>query len=292
LACRALLLGGRAGPPQHRILRAAILILVSALVCGALRADDGGSASGDPNWKLVWSDEFNGDAIDPSKWSFEVNGKGGGNGELQYYTDRPHNAQVEDGKLVITADKEDYSGPDGSRHYTSARLVTKGHADWKYGRIEARIKMPKGQGMWPAFWMMPAGDVYGSWARSGEIDIVEVLGNAANTAYGTIHYGDRWPKNVHTGDKFVLPAGDFSDDFHVFAVEWKKDAIRWLIDGKVYETQTKWNTVAAPFPAPFDQNFFIVLNLAVGGAWPGPPSPATRFPQRMEIDYVRVYQAP
>jgi beta-glucanase (GH16 family) len=257
-----------------------------------------GSSAGAPvsdgppcKWKLVWSDEFSGGDIDRSKWTFEVNGRGGGNGELEYYTDRLHNARVEDGKLIITADKEEYSGADGARRYTSARLITKGHADWKYGRIEARIKMPKGQGLWPAFWMMPADNVYGGWARSGEIDIVEVIGSTPNTAYGTLHYGDSWPHNVHTGGKFVLPSGDFSDDFHVFAIEWEKGVIRWLIDGKVYQTQTQWSTVAASFPAPFDQNFFIVLNVAVGGAWPGPPSDATQFPQTMEVDYVRVYQA-
>jgi|GEM_PF-1618408 len=243
------------------------------------------------NWKLVWSDEFDGDKIDSSKWGFEVNGEGGGNGELQYYTDRPGNAHVENGHLIITARKEDFRGPDNkSKHYTSARMNTKGKFSWKYGRFEARIKMPKGKGIWPAFWMMPQDSVYGGWARSGELDIVEVIGHQPNIAYGTLHYGDKWPHNTHTGDKFTLPSGDFSDDFHVFAVEWEEGVIRWYIDGQLYETQTKWYSNGGPFPAPFDQNFFIIFNLAVGGQWPGVPSAQTVFPQTMEVDYVRVYQ--
>jgi beta-glucanase (GH16 family) len=244
-----------------------------------------------PNWKLVWSDEFEGDSIDMAKWQFEVNGDGGGNNELQYYTDRKKNAQIRDGKLVITAIKEDYTGADGKKKpYTSARLKTKGKGDWKYGRMEARIKLVKGKGMWPAFWMMPTDAVYGGWARSGEIDIMELVGHEANTVYGTLHYGDGWPKNVHTGDKTVLKSGDFDDDFHVFAVEWEEGVIRWYLDGVRYQTQTKWNSVSGPYPAPFDQKFFIILNLAVGGAWPGKPADSTRFPQSMEVDYVRVYQ--
>jgi len=258
---------------------------------GTPAAPGNAHATVNANWKLVWSDEFDGTSIDSSKWGFEVNGDGGGNNELQYYTDRPENAKVEDGHLVITAIKENYKGPDGkSRHYTSARMTTKGKFSWKYGRFEARIKMPKGKGMWPAFWMMPQDSVYGGWARSGELDIVEVIGHQPNLAYGTIHYGDSWPHNTHTGDKFALQSGDFSDDFHVFAVEWEEGEIRWYIDGQLYQTQTKWYTNGGKFPAPFDQNFFIILNVAVGGAWPGPPSPETTFPQTMEVDYVRVYQ--
>ena len=258
---------------------------------GAPAADAGDHATVNPNWKLVWSDEFDGDSIDKSKWNFEVNGDGGGNNEQQYYTDRPENAKVVDGHLIITAIKEDYKGPDGkSRHYTSARMTTKGKGFWKYGRFEARIKMPKGQGLWPAFWLMPEDSTYGGWARSGELDIVEVIGQRPNIAYGTIHYGDSWPHNVHTGDKFTLPSGDLSDDFHVYAVEWEEGVIRWYIDGQLYQTQTKWYTNGGKFPAPFDQNFFIILNFAVGGAWPGPPNSSTTFPQTMDVDYVRVYQ--
>jgi len=243
-----------------------------------------------PDWKLVWSDEFNGDSIDRSKWSFEINGNGGGNGEMEYYTDAPENAHIENGKLLITAIKDGVDSSGQSHAFTSARMTTKNKFSWRYGRFEARIKMPKGRGVWPAFWLMPEDEVYGGWARSGEIDIVEEVGDQSNTAYGTIHYGDNWPNNVHTGDKFILPSGDLGDDFHVYAVEWEEGVIRWYIDGRLYQTQTKWYTNAAPFPAPFNQKFFIILNFAVGGAWPGAPSPDTVFPQSMAVDYVRVYQ--
>ena len=263
------------------------------LVPGPLRAQkDALAAPPDPaRWRLVWSDEFNGSAIDDKKWHFEINGKGGGNDELQYYTKRPANAAIQDGRLVITALKEDYNGPDGHRDYTSARLVTQGAGDWKYGRFEARLKLPKGKGVWPAFWMMPTENVYGTWPLSGEIDIMEVIGQEPNVQHGTLHYGDPWPKNVHTGGEIKLPEGDFSDAFHVFAVEWEPAAFRWYLDGKLFHTETKWWAAGAAFPAPFDEKFFLILNVAVGGAWPGPPDDKTVFPQRLEVDYVRVYQS-
>jgi beta-glucanase (GH16 family) len=242
-------------------------------------------------WKLVWADEFNGTSLDMSKWQFEVNGKGGGNNERQYYTDRKENAKVAGGNLVINAIKEKYTGPDGKRDYTSSRIKTKGKGDWLYGRMEARIKLPEGgKGIWPAFWMMPTDEKYGGWARSGEIDIMENVGHQPSTLYGTLHYGDSWPKNKHTGDKLELTSGKLGDAFHVYAVEWEPGVMRWYFDGKRYQTQTKWDTKAAPFPAPFDQRFFIIFNLAVGGQWPGDPAPSTKFPQQMLVDYVRVYQ--
>jgi beta-glucanase (GH16 family) len=257
---------------------------------GSSGPSDSGHQKVNPNWKLVWSDEFDGSSIDTSKWNFEIDGKGGGNGEEEYYTDKPENAHIEDGHLLITAIK-DGTDADGRTHrFTSARMTTKDKFSWKYGRFEARIKMPTGRGVWPAFWLMPQDSAYGGWARSGELDIVEEVGDKPGTAFGTIHYGDKWPGNVHTGDKYILPSGNLSDDFHVYAVEWEEGVIRWYIDGNLYQTQTKWNTTAAPFPAPFDQKFFIILNFAVGGAWPGPPSPDTPFPQSMDVDYVRVYQ--
>jgi beta-glucanase (GH16 family) len=258
------------------------------------KGDAGSAAAGhehvNPNWKLVWSDEFDGPDIDKTKWNFEIDGKGGGNGEEEYYTDKPENAHIEDGHLLITAIK-DGTDAEGRKHkFTSARMTTKGKFSWKYGRFEARIKVPTGRGVWPAFWMMPEDSVYGGWASSGELDILEEVGDKPATAFGTIHYGDKWPRNVHTGDKYTLPSGILADDWHVYAVEWEEGVIRWYIDGNLYETQTKWYTKAAPFPAPFDQNFYIVLNFAVGGAWPGKPSPDTPFPQSMDVDYVRVYQ--
>ena len=248
------------------------------------------AATVDGKWKLVWADEFNGPALDASKWQFEVNGKGGGNGEKQYYTARPANLQVANGRLVITAAKEIFQGPDGKKEYTSARIKSQGKGDWEYGRFEARIKMPKGKGIWPAFWMMPTESAYGTWPLSGEIDIAEVIGHEPAVVHGTLHYGAAWPKNVHSGDKYRLPAGDLSDDFHVYAVEWREGEIKWFVDGNLYQTQTTWHTTAAAFPAPFDQKFYFVLNLAVGGSWPGPPNASTVFPQTMEVDYVRAYQ--
>jgi len=261
----------------------------------SLNPGDSGSSDSshqtvNPNWKLVWSDEFDGNSIDTSKWNFEIDGKGGGNGEMEYYTDKPENAHVENGHLLITAIKNGTDADGRTHKFTSARMTTKGKFSWKYGRFEARIKLPTGRGVWPAFWLMPEDAVYGGWASSGELDIMEEVGDKPDTVDGTIHYGDKWPRNVHTGDKFVLPSGTLGDDFHVYAVEWEEGVIRWYIDGNLYETQTKWYTKAAPFPAPFDQKFFIILNFAVGGAWPGAPSPDTVFPQTMDVDYVRVYQ--
>ncbi|MCU0787219.1 MAG: family 16 glycosylhydrolase [Verrucomicrobia bacterium] len=210
-----------------------------------------------PGWTLVWSDEFDGPNIDLSKWSHEVNGQGGGNNELQYYTARATNSFIENGKLVIQALKESYTGPDGTRDYTSARLRTLNKGDWKYGRFEIRARTPTGRGLWPAIWMLPTDWVYGGWAASGEIDI--------------------------------MPSGNFASTFHTFAIEWETNAFRWYVDGLHYWTETNWYSTAAPYPAPFNQRFHMLLNVAVGGNWPGPPDGSTVFPQRMEVDYVRVY---
>jgi beta-glucanase (GH16 family) len=244
-----------------------------------------------PGWTLVWQDEFDGPNIDMSKWSHEVNGSGGGNNELQYYTARTNNSFIENGNLVIQALEESYTGPDGQRDYTSARLRTLNKGDWTYGRFEARMKLPYGQGLWPAFWMLPTDWVYGGWAASGEIDIMEIVGDEPDILHGTIHYHGGWPDNQYSGGSYALPTGDFSDDFHVFAIEWEYGEIRWYIDGIHYHTETSWDTTAsgAPFPAPFDERFHILLNVAVGGNWPGSPDGSTVFPQRMTVDYVRVY---
>ncbi len=239
-------------------------------------------------WELVWQDEFDGTEIDLDKWSHEVNGKGGGNRELQYYTDFSENSFVENGNLVIEAREERYLG----RNYTSARIRTLGKGDWKYGRFEARIRLPEGQGIWPAFWMLPTAWSYGGWPTSGEIDIMEMVGHTPGTVHGTLHYGSLG-NHIYTGTDYDLPAGEkFIDNFHVFAIEWEEEEMRWYVDGELYQTQNKWETKNQPFPAPFDQEFHIILNLAVGGNWPGDPGAGTTFPQRMEVDYVRVYQRP
>ena len=240
--------------------------------------------------KLVWSDEFDGDSLDYSKWGIEQNAFGGGNSELQIYTDRPSNVRVEGGHLVLEAHK-DNAGISGTvREYSSGRVRTKKRGDWKYGRIEVRAKMPKGQGIWPAIWMLPTDEQYGGWAASGEIDIMEFRGQNEQEVLGTLHYGGGWPKNTFSGSSFKLTEGSFSDDFHTFAIDWEEGKIVWSVDGKPYQTQTKWHSDNAKFPAPFDQEFHLLLNLAVGGHFVGNPDATTELPQKFLVDYVRVYQ--
>jgi beta-glucanase (GH16 family) len=244
-------------------------------------------------WVLTWSDEFNapeGSAIDSQKWTAEVGGNGWGNNELEYYTARTQNARQEHGSLLIEAIREPYTGSDGvSRQYTSARLKTQGKFSQAYGRFEARIKMPRGQGIWPAFWMLGDDIASAGWPQCGEIDIVENLGSEPSIAHGTIH-GPGYSGEHGIGSPFTLPVGkQFSDSFHVFAVEWEPKQIRFYVDEHLYATRR-------PSDLPrgarwvYDHPFFILLNLAVGGNWPGNPDSTTEFPQRMLIDYVRVYR--
>jgi len=260
-----------------------ILALVIALACGA-------TAFGAhvPGWELVWSDEFDGDSLDLSKWEFEVNARGGGNNELQYYV--TNNVRVRDGRLVIEARKERYTGPEGTREYTSSRIRTKRKGDWLYGRFEARARLPKGQGIWPAIWMMPTDAAYGGWPHSGEIDIMEFLGHEPNKVHGTLHYSRPGGRHTYTGTNTVLAAGSFAGEFHNFRLEWETNAMRWYVDERLYQTQTNWQSRSNSFPAPFDQRFHLILNLAVGGNWPGNPDETTIFPQAMSVDYVRVYR--
>jgi beta-glucanase (GH16 family) len=242
----------------------------------------------DAKWQLIWSDEFDGNTLDPAKWEFIINGRGGGNKELQYYV--KENTRVADGLLVIEARKEKYQGPDGEREYTSSRIRTRNKGDWKFGRIEVHAKLPRGKGIWPAIWMMPTDNRYGGWPNSGEIDIMELVGHEPSTVHGTLHYGDREKRHLHKGTRLKLERGTFADDFHTFALEWEEREIRWYVDDKLYQTQKDWHTRDAAFPAPFDQRFHLILNVAVGGNWPGSPDATTEFPAAMVIDYVRVYQ--
>ncbi len=241
----------------------------------------------EPTYELVWQDEFDGSEIDDSKWTREVNGRGGGNNELQYYTDKEENAFIEDGHLVIQALKPEkkYIG----RSYTSARLRTLAKGDWQYGRFEIRAKMPEGQGLWPAIWMLPSEYRYGGWPSSGEIDIMELLGHEPNIVHGTLHYG-HLGNHLFTGREYELEEGDFVNEFHVYGLEWEEEEIRWYLNGELIQTQRSWSTKNKPYPAPFDQPFHLIINVAVGGNWPGSPDETTTFPQRMEVDYVRVYQ--
>lgn len=244
-----------------------------------------------PGWNLVWADEFDqptGSSPDGNKWVFDIGtgSNGWGNNELQYYTSRTNNARIENGQLVIEARQESFGG----RSYTSARLKTLGRASWTYGRIEARIKIPRGQGIWPAFWMLGTNISSAGWPNCGEIDVMENIGSVPTRVHGTIH-GPGYSGGASIGGSHTLPGGAvYADDFHVFAAEWETNRIRWYMDGHLYFTVTPTNL---PNGADwvFTQPQFILLNLAVGGNWPGPPNEATTFPQRMTVDYVRVYAA-
>lgn len=243
-------------------------------------------------WKIVWSDEFSGPNVnvDSTRWVIETGGSGWGNSELEYYTSRLQNAQVKDGMLLIKAFKEKYAGADGiQREYTSARLKTKGKFSITYGRIEARIRIPFGQGMWPAFWMLGSDIDQVGWPSCGEIDIMENIGREPSLVHGTVH-GPGYSGANGIGASYSLANGKrFADDFHIFAVEWEPGVLRFYVDGHLYETRTP-----ADLPANsqwvFTHPFFILLNVAVGGSWPGNPDATTVFPQTMAVDYVRVYQ--
>jgi beta-glucanase (GH16 family) len=244
-------------------------------------------------WTLVWSDEFNGpdgSMPDPEKWTIVKDGSGFGNKELEYYTDRPANVHLEKGNLVLTARRENYTGPDGIlREYTSARLETSGHFQQQYGRFEARIKLPSGQGIWPAFWML--GNDIGSagWPACGEIDIMENVGFEPAKIHGSLHGPQYSGDNPLTGAWTLPNHARFSDDFHVFAVEWEPQVIRFYVDDFLYETQTV-DSIPSHKHWAFDHPFFLLLNVAVGGQWPGNPDTTTSFPVSMLVDYVRVYQ--
>ena len=239
-------------------------------------------------WQLTWSDEFDGSGPpDPGKWAHDLGGSGWGNNELQTYTDRLENAVRRDGSLVITARKETFRGADGTeRPYTSARLKTLGSFSQTYGKFEARMKIPRGEGMWPAFWMLGDAVVTAGWPACGEIDIMENIGKEPNTVHGTIH-GPGYSGAQAIGASLNGPV--FADAFHVFTLEWEPNALRWYVDGTLYQTRTP-SDLPAGARWVFDQPSFILLNLAVGGDWPGQPDASTTFPQELVVDYVRVYK--
>jgi hypothetical protein len=244
-----------------------------------------------PGYQLIFSDEFYGSRINYQNWAHQLSDgtayglpAGWGNNELQYYTARPENSYLSNGNLVIVARDESYQG----YYYTSARLRSFAKQEFLYGKIEARIRLPATQGIWNAFWMLPTDSEYGGWAASGEIDIVESV-NIADTIHGAIHYGGQWPANTSSGGSYS-DGTDFSDDFHTYAIEWEPTRIRWYMDEQLYHTETSWWSSGGSYPAPFNKPFHILLNVAVGGNWPGDPNESSTFPQKMLIDYVRVYQ--
>jgi beta-glucanase (GH16 family) len=249
------------------------------------------SAASKSGWVLTWSDEFDGppdSAPDPGKWVVESGGDGWGNNELEYYTARSQNVRQENGYLVIEAIKEKFTGPDGIQHgYTSARLKTQGRFAQKYGRFEARIKPPFGRGMWPAFWLLGDDFPTAAWPACGEIDIMETVGSQPSTIRASMHGPGYSGENSLTGS-FTFPNLRVGDDFHIFAAEWEPQVVRFYVDGRLYETRTP-----ADLPPGkrwvFDHPFFVILNLAVGGSLPGNPEDSTVFPQRLLVDYVRVY---
>jgi beta-glucanase (GH16 family) len=238
-------------------------------------------------WELVWSDEFDGDgAINPAKWTAEVRLPGWVNSERQHYTDRTGNVRIENGKLVIEALKETYKGA----RYTSARIHTQNTANWLYGRFEISAKLPVGRGTWPAIWMMPR-DIrgYGSgWPASGEIDIMEHVGYDQGNVHASIHtLSYNWPRN--TQKTAIVNVPDCSERFHLYALEWYEDHMDIYVDGQKYLTFTNERKTYAEWP--FDKPFHLILNVAVGGGWGGAQGiDDTIFPQRMEVDYVRVYK--
>ena len=256
------------------------------LVCGIL-SGLGAVAQTGTGWTLVWSDEFtqaDGSSPDSSKWTYDTGGGGWGNGELEYYTSRTSNARIEAGNLVIEARQENYLGSS----FTSARLKSQGKASWTYGRIEARIKIPRGQGIWPAFWMLGTNIPSAGWPTCGEIDIMENIGKEPTLVHGTIH-GPGYSGGNGIGGANSLPgSATFADDFHIYAVEWKTNSIKWFVDGLQFFSV---NPASLPGGAAwvFTQPQFLLLNVAVGGGWPGNPDATTIFPQRMLVDYVRIY---
>jgi beta-glucanase (GH16 family) len=276
---------------NNNLLRAftlAVAVSLSLAPCAHARAQ---------KWGLVWGDEFDGAkgaAVDAQKWTHETGGAGWGNRELEYYTGGASNAYLDGGgSLVVKAaavtPPESFECWYGRCRYTSARLVTKNKFAQAYGRFEARIRVPRGQGVWPAFWLLGADIDEVGWPRCGEIDVMENIGREPSVVHGTMH-GPGYSGAGGIGAPYTLPKGKFfADGFHVFAVEWEPKAVRWYVDGKLYETRTP-----ADLPAGakwvYDHPFFIILNLAVGGAWPGGPDPTTAFPQTMLVDYVRVYR--
>ena len=269
--------GRRPRPPLHA---AALLLALLPLGCDAFGGEP------DPSWTLVWSDEFDGPAgqlPDPANWTFDI-GTDWGNRQLEYDTDRPENVSLDgNGNLAITARRESYRGS----AYTSGRIKTQGLFERTYGRFEARIQLPTGRGLWPAFWML-GGDIDTvGWPACGEIDIMEYRGQEPGIVLGTIH-GPGYSGGGGIGARYALEGARFDTGFHEFAIEWTEDGIVWFVDGRRYHAVDRGDPAGRWV---FDHPFFILLNVAVGGSFVGPPGESTTFPQSMLVDWVRVYRA-
>lgn len=269
-----------------RYLKHFILLLFLAIFaasCSALStAAQPASIAVPDGWNLIWHDEFDGKRIDPQNWTFDLGAGGWGNGESQFYTSRQENARLEKGMLVIEARQEKYE----DSYYTSARLKTQGLQSFQYGRMEARIKVPSGKGLWPAFWMLGSNFNGNNWPLCGEIDIMEYIGKEPDLILGTLHgpgYSgamgiSQWNRQTY----------NIADDFHTYAIEWEQEEIRWYYDGAHYHTVNRADIGDREWV--FDQPFFFILNLAIGGQLPGPVGLDTVFPTRLYVDYVRVYE--
>lgn len=280
-----LLLGPVTSPALF--VRFASIVISYCLLCSTV------CAASPARWRLVWSDEFNGptgSTVDSGKWSFDIGGGGWGNNELESYTNRLDNSQLQGGALLIRALRETFTGADNiTRHYTSARLLTRNKFTLTYGRVEARIKLPYGQGIWPAFWMLGNDIDSAGWPNCGEIDIMENIGKEPSIVHGTLHGPGYSGANGVTAAYRLTRSQKFSEDYHTFAVQWEPEAIRFYVDSRLYKTRTPADLPAGK-PWVFNHPFFILLNIAVGGDFPGNPDATTVFPQVMKIDYVRVYQ--
>jgi len=235
-------------------------------------------------WTLLWQDEFDGEVLDPEKWVMEIGGHGWGNNEKQFYTQNPENVRLEEGNLIIEARDEFFV----RRHYTSGRIKTQDLFSFTYGRVEARMKLPYGQGIWPAFWMLGANIDEVDWPSSGEIDIMEHIGREPRRIYGTVH-GPGYSGSGGVGHFTTFSENALIEEFHVFAIEWEPEEIRWYADDELFFSLTPEQV---PGEWVFDHPFFMIMNLAVGGYWPGNPDESTVFPQFLTVDYVRVYQRP
>jgi hypothetical protein len=238
-----------------------------------------------PGYILQWSDEFNDRNVNAGNWKFETGtgSNGWGNNELENYTSRQQNVFVSEGNLVIEARQEAYSGS----NYTSARMISQGLQEFQYGHIDIRAKLPVAKGMWPAIWMLGSDISQASWPACGEIDIMELVGQYPSRCTSTLHWANNAGEDTYKNKDYNLLSGDFSQRFHVFSADWQKDTVSFSVDGNLFLTIT--NNDIAPYNNPFNSSFFFILNVAVGGNWPGPPDNTTSFPQRMFVDYVRVF---